>query len=49
MDPNPALIFDFDGLIIDSETPLFEIWSAMLGSAGRGWCGQGYDRREAPQ
>ncbi len=24
-----ALIFDFDGLIIDSETPLFDIWQAI--------------------
>jgi HAD superfamily hydrolase (TIGR01509 family) len=24
-----ALIFDFDGLLIDSETPLFEIWQAI--------------------
>jgi HAD superfamily hydrolase (TIGR01509 family) len=29
-----ALIFDFDGLIIDSETPLFEIWSEIYASHG---------------
>ena len=29
-----AVIFDFDGLIIDSETPLFDIWSQIY--AGRG-------------
>ena len=29
-----ALIFDFDGLIIDSETPLFEIWSAIYHEHG---------------
>lgn len=34
MDPNRALIFDFDGLIIDSETPLFEIWSAIYAEHG---------------
>jgi HAD superfamily hydrolase (TIGR01509 family) len=35
MQPSPlALIFDFDGLIIDSETPLFEIWSAIYQEHG---------------
>jgi HAD superfamily hydrolase (TIGR01509 family) len=29
-----ALIFDFDGLIIDSETPLFEIWAAIYREHG---------------
>jgi HAD superfamily hydrolase (TIGR01509 family) len=29
-----ALIFDFDGLIIDSETPLFEIWSEIYAFHG---------------
>jgi HAD superfamily hydrolase (TIGR01509 family) len=30
-----ALIFDFDGLIIDSETPLFDIWSAIYRRHGQ--------------
>jgi HAD superfamily hydrolase (TIGR01509 family) len=29
-----AVIFDFDGLIIDSETPLFDIWSSIYASHG---------------
>jgi HAD superfamily hydrolase (TIGR01509 family) len=29
-----ALIFDFDGLLIDSETPLFEIWQAIYCERG---------------
>ena len=29
-----AIIFDFDGLIIDSETPLFEIWAAIYEQHG---------------
>jgi len=29
-----ALILDFDGLIIDSETPLFDIWSAIYARHG---------------
>lgn len=29
-----ALIFDFDGLIIDSETPLFDIWSEIYAEHG---------------
>jgi HAD superfamily hydrolase (TIGR01509 family) len=29
-----ALIFDFDGLLIDSETPLFEIWQAIYRDHG---------------
>jgi putative hydrolase of the HAD superfamily len=29
-----ALIFDFDGLIIDSETPLFDIWHEMYRQHG---------------
>lgn len=29
-----ALIFDFDGLLIDSETPLFEIWQAIYRDYG---------------
>jgi HAD superfamily hydrolase (TIGR01509 family) len=29
-----ALIFDFDGLIIDSETPLFDIWSRIYAEHG---------------
>jgi HAD superfamily hydrolase (TIGR01509 family) len=29
-----ALIFDFDGLLIDSETPLFEIWQGIYGERG---------------
>jgi HAD superfamily hydrolase (TIGR01509 family) len=30
-----AVIFDFDGLIIDSETPLFEIWSEIYAAHGQ--------------
>jgi len=30
-----ALIFDFDGLIIDSETPLFDIWSDIYRRHGQ--------------
>lgn len=30
-----ALIFDFDGLIIDSETPLFDIWARIYESHGQ--------------
>jgi HAD superfamily hydrolase (TIGR01509 family) len=30
-----ALIFDFDGLIIDSETPLFDIWSRLYADHGQ--------------
>ena len=29
-----ALIFDFDGLLIDSETPLFEIWQRLYREHG---------------
>lgn len=29
-----ALIFDFDGLLIDSETPLYEIWQAIYREHG---------------
>ncbi len=29
-----ALIFDFDGLLIDSEMPLFEIWQAVYREHG---------------
>ena len=29
-----AVIFDFDGLIIDSETPLFEIWQEIYAQHG---------------
>jgi HAD superfamily hydrolase (TIGR01509 family) len=29
-----AVIFDFDGLIIDSETPLFDIWTSIYASHG---------------
>ncbi len=32
--PIAALIFDFDGLIIDSETPLFRIWQEIYGQHG---------------
>jgi HAD superfamily hydrolase (TIGR01509 family) len=32
--PFSALIFDFDGLIIDSETPLFRIWHEIYGQHG---------------
>jgi HAD superfamily hydrolase (TIGR01509 family) len=31
----PALIFDFDGLIIDSELPLFEIWAQIYETHGQ--------------
>jgi HAD superfamily hydrolase (TIGR01509 family) len=30
-----ALIFDFDGLIIDSETPLFDIWAEIYARYGQ--------------
>jgi HAD superfamily hydrolase (TIGR01509 family) len=30
-----AVIFDFDGLIIDSETPLFDIWADIYASRGQ--------------
>jgi HAD superfamily hydrolase (TIGR01509 family) len=29
-----SVIFDFDGLIIDSETPLFDIWASIYASHG---------------
>jgi len=32
--PVTAVIFDFDGLIIDSETPLFDIWASIYASNG---------------
>jgi len=32
--PFAAVIFDFDGLIIDSETPLFEIWQEIYTQHG---------------
>ncbi len=32
--PISALIFDFDGLIIDSETPLFDIWASVYARHG---------------
>jgi HAD superfamily hydrolase (TIGR01509 family) len=32
--PFAAVIFDFDGLIIDSETPLFEIWQEIYDQHG---------------
>jgi HAD superfamily hydrolase (TIGR01509 family) len=32
--PATAVIFDFDGLIIDSETPLFDIWASVYSSHG---------------
>lgn len=32
--PFAALIFDFDGLIIDSETPLFRIWQEIYAQHG---------------
>lgn len=32
--PTSAVIFDFDGLIIDSETPLFDIWASVYASHG---------------
>jgi HAD superfamily hydrolase (TIGR01509 family) len=30
-----AVIFDFDGLIIDSETPLFDIWTRIYAERGQ--------------
>jgi HAD superfamily hydrolase (TIGR01509 family) len=30
-----AVIFDFDGLIIDSETPLFDIWARIYAERGQ--------------
>jgi HAD superfamily hydrolase (TIGR01509 family) len=30
-----AILFDFDGLIIDSETPLFDIWTAIYAEHGQ--------------
>jgi HAD superfamily hydrolase (TIGR01509 family) len=30
-----AVIFDFDGLILDSETPLFDIWTAIYARHGQ--------------
>src|SRR3954469_21607951 len=30
-----ALVFDFDGLIIDSETPVFETWRETFAKHGR--------------
>ncbi len=30
-----AVLFDFDGLIIDSETPLFDIWTAIYAEHGQ--------------
>ena len=32
--PLSAVIFDFDGLIIDSETPIFEIWAEVYRDHG---------------
>ncbi|HUJ42874.1 MAG TPA: HAD-IA family hydrolase [Opitutaceae bacterium] len=32
-----ALIFDFDGLIIDTETPLIDAWAALHERAGRAY------------
>lgn len=32
--PFDAVIFDFDGLIIDSETPIFEIWAGIFRDHG---------------
>ena len=29
-----SVIFDFDGLIIDSETPLFDIWASIYARHG---------------
>jgi HAD superfamily hydrolase (TIGR01509 family) len=30
-----AILFDFDGLVIDSETPLFDIWTAIYAEHGQ--------------
>jgi HAD superfamily hydrolase (TIGR01509 family) len=37
-----ALVFDFDGLILDTETPLIDAWAALHDRAGRP-----YDRADA--
>ncbi len=34
MNPIRALIFDFDGLLVDTETPVFESWNRVYGEYG---------------
>src|SRR5690348_12246133 len=33
--PLAAVIFDFDGIIIDSETPLFDLWAEIYARHGQ--------------
>ena len=35
--PIKALIFDFDGLIIDSESPEFQVWRDVFANMGVNW------------
>ena len=40
--PKKAIIFDFDGLILDTETPQVEIWHSMFEKAGGSFDLRGY-------